>query len=235
MDAPDIKAYPFMFDPSQFANPYSQWNKQALPFMGQYAGAPTDAHGNPIQSYQTAQQAHDAWAAANPAPAQAPAKTPGVTLNSAQQLYNQMAAPSAMNPTGNPAFGASEWGFGLGAQGAVDRNSPAYQMDPSGAGTGAGGAGTGVPGTIGGGQAGAAPPAAAPQNPIDMNQAYLSALANPGKVTTPGATVAQSAPPSASSGVLQQFLQNWQNQGSPTQGAGNYNNKGFFDALQGMV
>ena len=229
----NIQAYPFMFDPSQFSDPYSTYNKMALPFMGQYAGAPTDAHGNPIASYGQAQQAHDAWNAANPAPAPA-AKAPGTTLNSAQQLYNQMAAPSAMNPTGNPAFGASEWGFGLGAQGAVDRNSPAYQMDPSGAGTGAGGAGTGVPGTIGGGSA-AAPAAPAPSNPIDMNAAYLQALANPGKVTTPGATVPQSAPPSASSGVLQQFLQNWQNQGQPTTGAGNYNNKGFFDALQGMV
>ena len=81
----------------------------------------------------------------------------------------------------------------------------------------------------------AAPAApAAPAGP-DMSAAYLNALANPGKVTTPGATVPQSAPPSASSGVLQQFLANWQNQGQPTTGAGNYNNKGFFDALQGMV
>ena len=77
--------------------------------------------------------------------------------------------------------------------------------------------------------------AAQQANPYDMNQAYLDALANPGKVTTPGATVAQSAPPSNQSGVLQQFLANWKNQGSPTQGAGNYNNSGFFNALKGMV
>ena len=41
-----------------------------LDFMGQYDGganAPTDAHGNPIASYQDAQTAHDAWAAAEPA------------------------------------------------------------------------------------------------------------------------------------------------------------------------
>jgi hypothetical protein len=68
-----------------------------------------------------------------------------------------------------------------------------------------------------------------------MSAAYLAALQNPGKVTTPGATVAQSAPPSAQSGVLQQFLQNWNQGGGQTQGAGNYNNKGFFNALQGMV
>lgn len=81
----------------------------------------------------------------------------------------------------------------------------------------------------------AAAPAPQPQNPYDMNQAYLDALANPGKVTTPGATVAQSAPPSNQSGVLNQFLANWNKGGQQTQGAGNYNNRGFFDALQGQV
>ena len=83
-------------------------------------------------------------------------------------------------------------------------------------------------------QAAAAKPraAAAPTNPYDMNQAYLTALANPGHVTTPGATVAQSTPPSAQSGVLQQFLQNW---GGNSKGAGNYDNSGFINALRGMV
>ena len=59
-DNPDFKAYPFQFDPSQWANPYTHWNKQALPFMGQYAGVPTDARGNPIQSYQDALAAQKA-------------------------------------------------------------------------------------------------------------------------------------------------------------------------------
>lgn len=79
-----------------------------------------------------------------------------------------------------------------------------------------------------------AAPAAAPQtNPVDMSQAYLNALANPGKVKTPGATVPQANLPSNSSGVLQQFLNNWQGGGGNTQGAGNYNNAGFFNALKG--
>ena len=42
----------------------------------------------------------------------------------------------------------------------------------------------------------------------------------------------QSAPPSNQSGVLQQFLANWNKGGGQTQGAGNYNNSGFFNALQ---
>jgi hypothetical protein len=65
-----------------------------------------------------------------------------------------------------------------------------------------------------------------------MNAAYLQALANPGKVTTPGATVAQSAPPSGQSGVLQQFLQNWKPGNNP---AGNYNPSLFPNALRGQV
>ena len=58
----DIPAYPNMFSADQFVNAYSPYAKKALPFMGLYSGTPTDAHGNPIQSYQAAQQAHDAWA-----------------------------------------------------------------------------------------------------------------------------------------------------------------------------
>ena len=83
-----------------------------------------------------------------------------------------------------------------------------------------------------GGASQAAPQAAAPQNPYDMNRAYLTALANPGHVTTPGATVAQAAPPSNQSGVLQQFLANW---GGNSKGAGNYDNSGFINSLRGMV
>ena len=49
-----------MFDPSQFSNKYSPYAGVALPFMGAYNGGatgPTDAHGNPIQSYQDTQAA----------------------------------------------------------------------------------------------------------------------------------------------------------------------------------
>ena len=211
---PDIKAYPFQFDPSQFADPYSQWNKQALSFMGLYSGSPTDARGNPIQSYQ------DALAAQKAAQAAATAAPPaqGTTLNSNPSSGQSSIPQYIQTPGGSISGGQASVNAGMqGGQWVPGQMvpNPAYTAAQQ--------------------QKPAAPAApAAPAGP-DMNAAYLAALANPGKVTTPGATVAQSAPPSAQSGVLQQFLQNWQNQGSPTQGAGNYNNKGFFDALQGMV
>jgi hypothetical protein len=202
--------YPMQFDPSQWSNKYSPYQGVALPFMGQTSGVPTDARGNPISSYATA-----AAAAAPPAMAPAtslnsnpltqaasPSGLNSMGLNPAAYAMGQ-GGPSAMNPSGNAALFAANWGGFM-------------------------------PTTPAAAPAAAAAPAPQSQTP-DMGQAYLQALANPGKVTTPGATVPQSAPPSNQSGVLQQFLQNWQNKGSPTTGAGNYNNAGFFNALQGQV
>ena len=59
-------------------NPYLEYTGQ-IPMAG-YRGAPTDAMGNPIASFTQAQQQHDAWNAANPAPA-----AQGTTLNSTPQ------------------------------------------------------------------------------------------------------------------------------------------------------
>jgi hypothetical protein len=210
MASSDIKPYPLMFDPSQWANPYTQWNKQALPFMGQYAGTPTDARGNPIQSYVDAQAAHNAWQP--PQPAQAPP----VTLNSTPQQgglsFAQFAPPSPGGPSTQAQYA---YNLGLGGLG------PASAINPGSA----------------QGQAimaarQPAAPAAPPTNPVDMNAAYLQALSNPGRISTPGATVAQSPAPSAQSGVLQQFLANWKPGANP---AGNYNPNLFPDALRGTV
>ena len=211
-DNSQIAQYPFMFDPSQFSNKYSSFAGMSLnPFMGQYNGGstgPTDAHGNPIQSYLDAQKAHDAWQ---------PPAAQGTTLNTSPQsnIPQYIYAPGGQYTGGGNNYDQMA-GKNTPAQYVVN---PAYAMSQQG---------------MGQQQAKPAAPAA-PTNPIDMNQAYLAALANPGKVTTQGATVPQAAPPSNQSGVLQQFLTNWQNQGSPTQGAGNYNNAGFFNSLKGMV
>ena len=73
-------------------------------------------------------------------------------------------------------------------------------------------------------------PAAAPGAP-NAWQNTLSMLANPGHVTTPGATVPQS-PTSyqPNNGVLQAFLQNWQ----PAQsGPGSGFQQGFNKSLRG--
>lgn len=227
MASSDIKPYPLMFDPSQWANTYSGYAGKALPFMGQYSGGatgPTDAHGNPIQSYLDAQAAHDAW--------QPPAQTaPPTTLNTSAVSpgagYFQTAGPSL-------ALGSqiAPPGSQPGIQAAYGRNFAAF-APPAGTpltpGSIYGGA------ALNGGQA-ARPAAPAPTNPIDMNAAYLQALSRPqgnNRMITPGATVPQANLPSGQSGVLQQFLQNWQGGGGNTQGAGNYNNKGFFAGLQG--
>ena len=205
-------AYPLQFDPSQWANPYTAYNKMALPFMGQYAGTPTDAHGNPIQSYQ------DAAAAA----AAAPAPTLGTTLNSSP-------SSGAQFPTGSPLDQMQKSGASPAQmQAAFSQMSPTIngQTNPNYAPSMMAMMG------IGGGGGAAAQPAAAQPAAPDMNAAYLAALANPGHVSTPGATVPQSAPPSAQSGVLQQFLSNWKPGNSP---AGNYNPNLFPDALRGQV
>ena len=55
-----------MMQPNKYINPAYQG--KPLPLPGFY-GTPTDAQGNPIQSYLDAQSQHDAWNAANPAPA----------------------------------------------------------------------------------------------------------------------------------------------------------------------
>jgi hypothetical protein len=83
-------------------------------------------------------------------------------------------------------------------------------------------------------QAPSAQPAAAapaPQNPYDMRQAYLTALGNPGKVTTPGAVMQPGAQPTGAQppSVLSQFLASNPNGGST--GAGGYSNTGFFNTL----
>ena len=224
------KAYPFQFDPSQFSNKYSSFAGQSLnPYMGQYYGGPTgptDAHGNPIGSYQTAQAAHDAWNAANAAPPMAPS----TTLNS-----NPTHGVGGLQP--GQWDGSDGLATGTPMSGGVRMATGSDGMPYGQTNLGRGVVGTSWQGPGGGGQAQQQPAApAAPQtNPVDMGQAYLNALSNPGHVSTPGATVPQAPSPSNQSGVLQQFLNNWQQGGGNTQGAGNYNNAGFFNALRGQV
>jgi hypothetical protein len=228
-DNSQIAQYPYMFDPSQMSNKYSPYAGVSIPW-GSYNGGstgPTDAHGRPIQSYQDAQTAHNAWAAANPA---------------------QMAAPTSLNsnpslpPKGSPARAMYDAGYGDWSQldPSLGHSSIPQATGSDGMPAGQTNLGRGVTGTSwqgpGGGQGmpqqQAAPQTQSQQNPYDMNAAYLAALSNPGHVTTPGATVAQSAPPSNQSGVLQQFLANW---GGNSKGAGNYDNSGFINSLRGMV
>ena len=182
-----------MMQPNKYIDP--AYKDKPLPLPGFY-GTPTDAQGNPIQSYLDAQSQHDAWNAANPAPAQ------GTTLNSTPQP-GVIPFQHATMPDGMP-YGQTNLGRGV--------------------------TGTSWQGP-GGGMAQQAPQQSAPaaqQNPVDMRQAYLDALSNPGKVTTPGANVPE-ASPLGSPSVMNSFLA--ANPGGGGAGAGGYNNSGFFNTL----
>jgi hypothetical protein len=146
-------------------------------------------------------------------------------------LNSVPAAAAASGPdysTSNPAYANYLKGHPAGSQISAGGQLPSGQNYGSATPTNV--PPTMMPGVYGQSQAAAAPQAAKPAGP-DMNAAYLAALSNPGHVTTPGATVPQAPTPSGQSGVLQQFLANWK----PTTGAGNYNNQGFYNALQGQV
>jgi hypothetical protein len=243
----NIYPYPFQFDPSQFSNKYSPYNGVPLPSLANYAGMPTDAHGNPIGSYQAIvaqQQAATPGAAPPMAPSTSINSSPfsGVQIPQGQNdaAYQprgglNMQQWQALTPQQQLAAGASLGQVQAGVAATQPDSFVASHNNPSGGSPGAGAYLQGLGATAFNQMANQ--PAAAPQAPStpapDMGKAYLQALANPGQVTTPGATVPQSALPSSQSGVLQQFLQNWQNKGAPTTGAGNYNNQGFFAGLQG--
>lgn len=185
---------PYMFDPSQQSNQFSNYNNQALPWPPTYntgAGGPVNAAtGQPIQSFQQWQQQNPGGLSLNSTPAQpAPQAAPGghyVQTGGGQysgggQNYGQLAGTNA--PTQNV------W---------VPNQAPAPQQA-------------------------AAPQASGPPNNW---QAALNALANPGKVTTPGATVPQATGSQPSGGVNQAFL----NQA----GAGQGMNQNFLSALRAI-
>jgi hypothetical protein len=209
-DTPTFQSNPYgSFDPTQWSNPYSQFFGRALPWPSSYSGTPTNALGQPIATPQgmTLNQ--------TPAQPQAPAAAQTFGLQP-----SQLAAPSALNPTGNQAFGMANWGGMMSPQAnELYRNQQFAQ-----------------PGSSPGQQAAAAQ-AAGPQQgaaPAGNNwQTALAMLANPGHVTTPGATVPQAAPNAAqaSPGVLQNFLANWQPQQS---GPGSGFTQNFNTILRGL-
>ena len=205
-------------------NPYLQYTGK-VPMAGFY-GAPTDAMGNPIASFTQAQQQHDAWNAANPAPVAPPQ---GTTLNSTPQHGVGGLQPGQWDASGTGlATGTPTGGF----QHATMSDGMPYGQTNLGRGVVTGG-GQGSPTMMGQPQQQAAP--AAPQNPIDMRQAYLDALSNPGKVTTPGAQMLPGTSPTgpqSQPSVLAQFLQ--QHPGGGTTGGGGYSNQGFFSTLNAL-
>ena len=202
-----------LFSPDQWLNQFSTFNNAALPWPSSYAGMPTDAMGKPIQP------------------------PPGMTINSAPQAP---AAPAAaapanagwnQNPVGSPLNPTGDWGALAPNMGGTSQQQADYAYN------------LGLPGTANnpatghafmGPQANAATAAAPAASAGASGPTYpqiLSMLANPGKVTTPGATVPETASVQPGSANLQSFLKNWQPaQSGP--GSGFQNN--FATALKGM-
>ena len=162
----NVPTYPDMFDQSQLANKYSPKSVSNGFPMYNYYGTPTDAMGNPIDSYK---------APAIPVPAQ----TPGTTINSGPssgaqfpvgsplwQAQQRGAAPAEMQAM----FGQMKPAYGNGV---ANPNYPQSLMAMMG---GAGGS------SAAGGGSGAA--SSIPSSGFE----YLKALANPNKVVTPGIT-----------------------------------------------
>ena len=197
-DAMNTSGYAGLIGP----NPYLEYTGK---FRWRASGAPDRRHGQSDRQFQPGPTAHDAWAAANPAPA-APAQ--GTTLNSTPQHGAVQHAPwqwdALRSADGNAA------NHGATCAGATEQARLRRRNRAQG-------------------------PAPAPQNPIDMRQAYLDALSNPGKVTTPGAQMLPGTSPTgpqSQPSVLAQFLQ--QHPGGGTTGAGGYSNQGFFNTLNAL-
>jgi hypothetical protein len=212
-----------LFDPSQYSNPYSQFNNQPMPWPSQVMGWPTDAMGNPIGGGPQAQP---------PAPAPTPTGQQPQGLNifsnpQLQALQSQMAWEGGGRTPGTVPY---SWL----AQGMADPQTLAKTNRSLNGGYVPPGTPAAVLPMMNGGfqgpQTQAQPAPAAQPGQLSRNQ-YLALLANPGPVTTPGATVPQSSSAPGGPGVLQQFLANWK----PAQsGPGSGFQQSFASALKGL-
>lgn len=194
-------------------NPYTKF-QGGMPMPG-YIGTPTDAMGNPIQPPP------GTTLNSTPAQTQSPGKTGAATL---QDLYGSAPGASAINPSGNGALLAANWGAFMGPSGMMNQDA-ALRGIPSG------GNALMNPGsfaTFGG--SGSQSPAASGAAPIPSG----------GQVATPGAVPPGAGKPgddlSASGGTyglnslaLGQNPQGWS--GTAGQGNLNMNNPNMQNAL----
>src|SRR6267142_798166 len=159
---------------------------------------------------------------------------PGMTLNSTPQQPQAAAAPPQQQMGWNPGY-LIDSRTGLPSQnGSGDRvGQGMFSFDPQTVAHLAPTVGNKAMfgAAVGGGQPGAT---AAPAQAAAPNnwQSTLSMLANPGHVTTPGATVPQAqSSTGVQPGVLQNFLANWKPQQS---GAGSGFTQNFNSILRGL-
>jgi hypothetical protein len=187
---------PTMFDPSQASNAYSNFNNAALPYPPTY----NTGAGGPVNA-ATGQpiQSFQQWQQQNPA---------GMSINATPAQPQAPAAPTP-NAPGSLFYGMNPGGSGPGP--AFGGLASAFQQGNALGTAGAPGAG-----------GGAAQGGAAPNN----WQAALNALANPGKVQTPGATVPMVTGSQPAGGVNAAFL--------GQAGAGQGMNQNFLSALRAI-
>lgn len=196
---------PYMFEPSQVSNAFSNFNNAALPWPPSYNGVPVNAAtGKPIQSFLD-------WQQANPG---------GVSLNSTPSQPQQQAAPYADGSKyGNwDAFTSPTQNWNnqqaAGNQQRVAAINAANPNDPAGAAfmnawmnsTGAQPNNPFIPGMGGGGMQMAAPQQPQASGPPNNWQAAINALANPGNPMTQGANVPLATGSQPAGGVNQAWL-----------------------------
>jgi hypothetical protein len=211
---------PYMFEPSQLSNQFSNYNDQAMPWPPTYntgAGGPVNAAtGQPIQSFQQWQQQNPGGMSLNATPAAPAAPQQQATQNPSATDYST-SNPALANwykghPPGSQMTAGGQLPSGQNYGSAVPVNVPPTMM----------------PGIYGQAQAAAPQQAVGPQASGAPNnwQAAINALANPGKVTTPGATVPLQSGTQPAGGVNQAWLQGI--------GSGQGMNQNFVNALRGI-
>ena len=203
---------PTMFDPTQRSNQFSLYNNQRLPYPPTYNGVPTNAMGQPIQSFQNWQAQNPGGTTLNATPAMPP-QAPQATY-----YYGNALSPGGIQTTNTfgpqVLMGAPGVSRAQGLQNMQTANNAVLGLGPGGSQFGAGATQPQQP---------QAPQASGPPNNW---QAAINALANPGNPAIQGANVPLQTGSQPAGGVNQAFLQN--------AGAGQGMNQGFLSALRAI-
>jgi len=217
------------FDPTQLSNPYSLYKSQALPWPASFRGPATNARGEVIASAPPPTQTSinsTPTAAAASAARLTPVLQQGDGRDSSGRGAQLATAPGSIIGYMDPISGqtmplaAGQLPQGMDAQTQASMIGPLGMQHLQQAGIAPAGQ-TDTP----------AGQTASSSGSTLMGQDYLNALANPGPPRAVGPNVPQAAPPSQSSGVLDQFLANWTPPGGGS-GAGGYDNSWMMNALQ---
>jgi hypothetical protein len=209
-------ANPWMFDPSQLSNQFSNYNNAALPYPPTYNGAPVNAAtGKPIQSYQDWLQANPGGTTLNqtasaPAAAAQPDMSRGI-----YSMYGGAGPPNLAMGQPVPLSQFAGGQYGSSGQNDIAGLMSLMGMDPS---------------KYAGLQRQQQPQAQAAQaqasGPPNNWQAAINALANPGNPVTRGANVPMQTGSQPAGGVNNAFLQQ--------AGAGQGMNQNFLSALRAI-